>query len=281
MSGKPDRATGYSRTDTDRARRTLLHLVTYLGDLLDHVVLIGGLVPALSIDDAASKEPAEAHVGTLDVDLGLELAIFDDTRYDELADRLGSAGFEPDVTEKGTRSVQRWASVEDDGAAVDFLVPPVDDDVRVGRIKHLRSDLGAIVADGLPLAFRQKRHLELRGVTLRGEEAVRRIWVVDAPAFVALKALAFRGRGVNKDAYDIAYVLFRERRAPIALGREFAILLEDPAAGRALDALREGFGTENAVGPRRAAEFLGRRDDHAFRADIVSAALEFVRGASG
>jgi predicted nucleotidyltransferase len=40
-----------------------------------------------------------------------------------------------------------------------------------------------------------------------GERASREIWVCGPGAFVVLKALAFRTRGENKDAYDLYYVI--------------------------------------------------------------------------
>ena len=46
---KPTTAAGYRREQVERVRATCLYLATKLGDLLDDVVVIGGLVPSLLI----------------------------------------------------------------------------------------------------------------------------------------------------------------------------------------------------------------------------------------
>src|SRR5262249_5519703 len=105
MAPKPRTAKGYNRTDVGYVKATCLYLATKLGALLDEVVIVGGWVPALLIDQRAA---AERHVGTADLDVGLSLAIFDNKRYQALTERLRSAGFTPDENEKGNRTPQRW-----------------------------------------------------------------------------------------------------------------------------------------------------------------------------
>jgi hypothetical protein len=63
---KPPTAAGYSPGFTAKVRATCLYVATKLGDLIDDTVVVGGLVPSLIID-----VPADAHVGTTDLDIGL------------------------------------------------------------------------------------------------------------------------------------------------------------------------------------------------------------------
>ncbi len=51
---------------------------------------------------------ADPHVGTMDLDLGLDLAILDDQRYEGIAERLRDSGFAPDISDKGNDVRQRW-----------------------------------------------------------------------------------------------------------------------------------------------------------------------------
>lgn len=67
---KPTIASQYPSGQTARIRATCLLLATRLGDLMDDLVVVGGLVPSLLID----QEPlpgASLHTGTMDLDLGL------------------------------------------------------------------------------------------------------------------------------------------------------------------------------------------------------------------
>ena len=50
-------------------------MATKLGDLLDEIVVVGGLVPYLLVDQENLPSGLEPHAGTMDLDMGLALAI--------------------------------------------------------------------------------------------------------------------------------------------------------------------------------------------------------------
>lgn len=105
MTGKPTTAAGYGVELASEAKRMCLYVATILGDLLEDVVVVGGLVPYLIIDqDAVTAD--QRHVGTRDLDLGLSLAVLDQERYREIAERLRARGFEPATNEQGNPSRQ-------------------------------------------------------------------------------------------------------------------------------------------------------------------------------
>lgn len=177
MTDKPTTASGYGPEFLVRARRTCLHVATVIGDMTDEVVLVGGLVPSLIVPQESLPPGGEAHVGTLDVDVGLGLGLLDAGRYQELSERLRRAGFGPDENEAGRRTRQRWVWKESRGVSLDFLVPPSGPADVGGTLRDLEEDFAALVAPGLPLAFRDRTTVTLHGETLFGERAVRRMWV--------------------------------------------------------------------------------------------------------
>lgn len=61
-------AAEYDSSFVRYVRETCLYVATKLGDMLDHVVVVGGLVPSLLVDQPSA---GEAHVGTADLDVGL------------------------------------------------------------------------------------------------------------------------------------------------------------------------------------------------------------------
>ena len=144
------------------------------------------------------------HIGTMDVDLGLAIAILVEQRYHELSERLRNAGFQPDTNEAGRTTNQRWR-IDSEGRAVtvDFLIPATKEGDKGGGLRNLEDGFAAIITPGLELAFQDRRLMMLAGETLRHEHASREVWVCEAGAFTVLKALAFEGRGENKDAYDL------------------------------------------------------------------------------
>jgi hypothetical protein len=107
MASKPNRATGYERHQVDHVRATCLYVATKLGDLVDETVIVGGLVPSLLVDQRLVQTVEARHVGTMDLDVGLALAILDDQRYQALTERLRQAGFTQDENEQGQPTRQR------------------------------------------------------------------------------------------------------------------------------------------------------------------------------
>ena len=75
---------------------------------MDETVVIGGLVPSLLIHSEELPAGTPEHVGTLDLDVGLTLALLDEGRYRSLTARLRGAGFTPDENEDGRPTRQRW-----------------------------------------------------------------------------------------------------------------------------------------------------------------------------
>ncbi len=249
---KPRTASGYDTQQTSLVRATCLYVATKLGDLVDDVIVVGGLVPSLIIEQA---DEIEKHVGTMDLDIGLQIALLDDKRYEALTDRLESAGFGPDTNEKGVRTRQRW-KLDKPRVTVDFLIPPSRPGDRGGALRDIEPDFAAIIAPGLRLAFIDAIVVTLIGETIRGEEAKREIRVCGAAAFVVMKSIALRLRGENKDAYDIVYVARNVDGGIAALAERLRTLSAEPEVREALGYLRDDFASINSIGPRRYSEFL-------------------------
>jgi hypothetical protein len=230
-------------------------------------------VPSLLIDQAHLPENVTAHVGTLDLDLGLAFALVGEQRYQAVVKRLRAAGFEMDKNEEGQPTRQRWR-ISDPPVTVDFLIEPEkSSEAQAGRLFPLTKDWAAIIAPGLHLAFTNNQTVTLDGRTIAGETARRDIRVCGAGAFVVLKALAFHIRGENKDAYDLFYLLRNYGRGVADVAAQLRPLIADASAKKALAYLREDFQESESIGPRRVAEFLFGRPEVDTQAD----ALGFVR----
>lgn len=279
MREKPSTAAGYNPDLTGLVHSTCLYVATVLGDLLEHITIVGGLVPTLLVPSALLPMGAEAHVGTMDLDLGLALAMLDDSKYTEVSKRLRQAGFEPDVNDDGNMTRQRWrvATAEGSYVTLDFLISPPDSRARAGRLKDLERDFAAIVTAGLDLAFRDRERVRLSGTTIHGESTSREMFVCGPGAFIVLKALAFRSRGENKDAYDIFYIVRNFGSGPQDVAARLGPLLDHDDAKRAVTILRDDFGQHDGVGPSRVARFLRGAKDDEIQADVVGLVAELLR----
>jgi len=278
MADKPTTAVDYSRGQLERVRATCLYVATKLGDLLDDIVVVGGLVPSLIVDQTMLPEGTEAHPGTQDLDLGLALALLDQERYRAISQRLREAGFSPDVNEQGNPTRQRWRVRSPDATVtVDFLIPPSRPDDQGGTLRDLEIDFAAFIISGLRLAFLDRQIVRLNGTTIFGERAERDVPVCGPGAFVVLKALAFNARGYRKDAYDLYYVVRNYGRRVEDVAIRFRRLLREPEAGEALEILRRDFLDHGGLGPMRAAQFLRGTTDDDIQADVVGFISQLVQ----
>ena len=276
MPEKPRTAVGYTPDQVQRVRATCLYLATKLGDLMEDLVVAGGLVPSLLIDQSQLPEEVSPHVGTMDLDVGLAFVVVAEHHYQTLTERLRRAGLQPDVNEEGNPTRQRWR-ISKPAVTVDFLIEPVDASDRPGKLFNIEQDFAAVIAPGLHLAFQNRRKVRIEGVTILGEAAAREIWVCGAGAYVVLKALAFGIRGENKDAYDLFYLIRNYVEGVPDVAVELKPLLKDGSAIKEVEFLRRDFGASGSVGPRRVAEFLYDREDAETQADatgFVSALLQ-------
>lgn len=276
----PRYATDYTPEQLERSRQTLLEVLGALGDIAEDVVLVGGLVPTLLVDQAEASVRDEAHVGSVDVDLGLHLVVLNDDRYETLADRLRRSEFEPDLNKDGNRTRQRWRHAPggepgSDPVVIDFLIDAGPAEAP-GRQFGLTSDLAAIATKGLTLAFQDSVRRTVTGTALDGDEVERAVSVCGPAAFVVLKAFAMRGRKKEKDAYDLAYVVRNWDRGPEAVAERWAAIADHPAAAAALDIVRYDFAHERRAGPGRASRFLFQSVVPTYVAEVVGDLQRFL-----
>lgn len=277
MPEKAAVAIEYSKAQVDLVRATCLYVATKLGDYMDDIIIVGGLVPSLLIDQNNLPEDSDRHVGTMDLDVGLSIAIFDNGRYQAITDRLRSAGFTQDVNEQGNPTRQRWTIIGTDKVTVDFLIPPSSKDDQAGKIRDIESDFAAVITPGLSLAFVDRRNITLSGKTIFGEKATRDIWVCGPGAFTVLKALAFNERGENKDAYDLYYNIRNFGAGVNEVADALKPLIAEAEAKDALKILKNDFSDHESVGPLRVARFLTGAPDDTIQADVVGFVAELLR----
>ena len=275
---KPTTAEGYDPGLAAEARRICLYVATILGDVTDEIVIVGGLVPCLIVDQTAAESP---HVGTRDLDLGLGLALLDQERYREISGRLRDRGFKPGTKKEGQVTRQTWM-LPGSRITVDFLIPKSDRGPEPGRLQSLEADFAAIVTPALGVAFHDQIVVEIDDVTPAEERARRSVKVSGPAAFVLMKAHALRLRGENKDAYDLVYVLthFGDGTTRDVAARFQPIAATDEAR-QALDYLAEDFASPEHLGPVRAARFSPGRLDEKTQADAFGYVQEFLARVRG
>jgi|GEM_PF-78143 len=293
---KPKHRGGYTAAHTDLCERALLTLLRGLGPWRESIFLIGGLVPKLLIDrNRPVREAADAHAGTMDVDLVIDVQVLTRTdAYRTLEQNLKAMGFERGLNIDGQPQHFSWRKrFAGMTVVVDLLCDgPVEGGGRVQALPGERR-LSALAIPGAHLVFTNYVEVELDGELLEARgDASARIRVAGIVPFLVLKALAFEDRSEQKDAYDIVYALMNYETGPEVVAGHFAAemarLPEETLLQRALEILRKRFASDARVdgfrkdGPVAYATFLadlGHPDEDAVRQRDAAAVVELFLAA--
>lgn len=271
----------YNREATDLALRALGTVAAALGDYLAEIVVVGGVVPLLLIDQTPGPANPDPHLGTLDLDIALAVSFVGSGAYENLPQLLRGAGFAPDKP-----TLWRWRHQTHTSVAIDLLFK-ADSAEASGKTKWLVQDeLAALMNRFMPLAHVGPRQVSLVGRFDLNGTLCREVTVsVCAPAsFLALKAFALNQRQKAKDAYDLFYMLNGYETGISALAQEYAALLQNPQlavrslAREGFELLSQHYREPRSPGPAEYALFMGATGEVAaeHRADAWGLGSQFV-----
>jgi hypothetical protein len=220
-----------SRQARELAERALVRLVAAYGEI-PGFVLLGGLVP-----DLLCSEAADRHVGTTDVDVRVDLEIQGGSvNAVRLEGALRETGFVPD-----SERVWRWRDQVAPTMVVkiEFLADLED----VPHQQTISFDecqcFGAVNLRGTGFA---SQDWDVRTVTADLDQGPRSVdlRVATLPAYLLAKVHAARGRGLEKDWYDVAYVLLHnDDGGPVAAAQRVRDRFETALVGPTKTALGE------------------------------------------
>ena len=166
MTSKPETMDEYRGDSLALVRSTCLYVATKLGDMLDDIVIVGGLAPSLLVDQETLPWGLDEHAGTMDLDMGLSLALLEEERYRELGFRLKDAGFEPDLNSAGNPTSQRWRTTLPLSTTVDFLIPPSLDTDTGGSLRHIEPNFAAVITPGYISLSKTEEESSCQGILL-------------------------------------------------------------------------------------------------------------------
>ncbi len=272
MMDKPKDVTGYTASRTERAERVLLEVWSRLADYHDHLVLVGGLVPRYLVSQHDEHIPR--HCGTLDVDLAVSLAVSNVKAYSGIRQTLERIGLRPDTNDRGNERRHSFVMESEGGSiVVDFLTTIYDGPRTV--IRAIESQLSAIQAEGMGLAFKSPREITVEGKSLLGGIVAVKLRVCRPVPFIALKALAFNARREGKDANDLVYMLRYADKGPALVAHQITGDEKRSSAFRhAIAVLESEFKSPAHDGPQRYARFL--RDESDATVQAFAAVQEFL-----
>lgn len=219
---EPQSAADYDNRLTEAVKSVLIEIGQILGSFRGKFAVVGGAVPWLLLNNDDMH-----HVGTVDIDLGLDPEALADGEYAKLVTALMQHGYLQDDTRQIFQLV-RSVPATDDGppidVVVDFLMP------RQAKIAKNRPPMiekfAVIRADGAELALRFYEIVPIDGPMPEGGTNKVKLAVASIPALLAMKGFAIDGRLKQKDAYDIYYCVRNFPGGPKALAEACRPMLE-------------------------------------------------------
>ena len=250
---EPMNAGDYQDRDIKAVFVALIELGQILKPFEKSYVIIGGSVPWLLLDQG--RPP---HLGTLDIDIGLNPENLDDGQYATLVETLERAGYRRDFPSSKPFQLQKLVGLHDGGVPVpvivDLLAPK---GVKLkGNKPQLVQGLRVLQVDGCGLALRSHTTKEIRGTMPDGRPNMVELPISSIPALLVMKGYALCGRDKMKDAYDIYYSVRNYPGGAAKLGEDCRPLLEDPIAAEGFRLLASKFREREDFGPATVRKLL-------------------------
>jgi hypothetical protein len=276
---RPRTASDYQDGITGASRSGLAEVLTALGAYHDALVLIGGWVPYLILEqfgepgqefyDAESAFDADVtfgkfiHVGSIDIDLVIDPDLVDADQYATIAELLLGRGYRPEVDQpfQFRRTIRSPRDGQEYLIRVDFLTPkPLPGQGRSHRHRQIQWDLRARTPEAAEVALSHWFWYELRAQLPDGAETQVRLKVADLVGALALKGIAIGERYAEKDAYDIYALCAHYRGGPGAVAETVQPFVFEHAVRRGFLSICEKFRNPDAEGPTWVAKFMGGGD---------------------
>lgn len=241
----------YNAEALQAVRNVLIELVQILGEFRDHIVVVGGSVPALLLRDAA-----EPHIGTLDIDLALDFRNIPEASYQTLLKALTSRGYR-----QGVQPFQFFRDVpfsdrDPITVEVDLLAAQYGGTSSSHRTQIVQ-DARARKTRGCDLVFENNEIVAIEGQLPGGGHLTVECRVAAIVPFLVMKGMALADRLKEKDAYDIYYCVRQYPGGIAALAEAFRPHIGNGLVREGLTKIKEKFLSPDHAGPKWLADFLG------------------------
>ena len=256
VNKEPQSAANYEDRTTEAVKSVIVEIGQIFGSYKGKFAIIGGSVPWLLLDQENIP-----HVGTIDVDLGLNPVALADGEYSLLVEALLGQGYRQSDS---LQCFQLMRSIEpEDGwgtisLIVDFLMPK--DAVLAKNGPKLIENFAVQKADGANLAIAFQEFVKVEGDMPTGTKNRVEIVVCTIPALLAMKGHALRGRHMKKDAYDVYYCIRNYADGIEALAEECRPVLAAASGEAGYLAINEKFEAIDSYGPTNVCNFVVETD---------------------
>lgn len=247
----------YSPEHLKRLKNILAEVFSNLGKLSENFYLVGGLVPELLVENKLPYLPE--YIGTLDIDLAINVALNNKKTFRNLYDILRRMRFEKQRSLDGAEAISHSFIRYEGGykpVVLDFLI---DDkfEPKADKLKKISPNVEAAKFKGVYLVFEDFLVRDISGVNRKDVK----IKIPNIVPFLTLKAFAYADEegGLSKDVFDIWYTIVNFKEGPVSVNGELSGYSKNRDVKSALHIIKDVFGEEASRGTQAVANILNRR----------------------
>ncbi len=273
-------ATHFEDNEAGRSQAVLLEVMTVLGSYRDHIYLVGGWAPYFLLKLFQKPENPFKHVGSIDIDLGIDFSKIDPAQYETIVKLLLKRGYQQRLDKLGCIipfAFQR--QYKGLPIQIDFLTGEYGGTGKKHRHQKVQDDLLARKARGIDLLPHHHISFDLSGMLPDGGENSCKIKVADIVSILSMKGITISERYKEKDAYDIYSMIAHYKEGVSSSLNEVKDHLKNGLVREGMNGIVEKFKVENSVGSVWAATFMEPNDSAVAkirRAEIFRQVFPFV-----
>ena len=260
----PERTSqSYGPGVTSASKAVLLEVLTTLRAYQEALVLVGGWVPYLLLQEHQRRDDPFVHVGSIDIDFAVDAQQISGTPYATIAELLAGRGYHPALDRRGApipgsleRTVASPATKKPYTIRIDFLAPLDPDGAGHRRVQPVQDGLLARKLKGCEAAFHHQTRVEFTGTLPDGGHLTVPLRMADLVGSLAMKGIVLGERFREKDAYDIYALIAHYGDGPREVAAALAPHAQDPLVAEGLGHIRAAFASRTANGPAWTASFL-------------------------
>jgi len=242
--------TQYSQDAVDACYAVMVELFTVLGEFRDNIVLVGGWIPYLLLE-----EKRDEHTASMDIDIALDNDNITDDTYATILQLLDEHGYEQ--SEKQPFIFYRYMPVENDApikVEIDLLSGEYGGTSHSHRTQRIQ-DVQPRKARGSDLAFDHYIEFPLTGTMPDGAQNEVKIKIAAIVPFLVMKGMALWTSPKQKHPYDIYFMVRHYPGGTDALVDEFEPFTDNTLVREGLGKIRTKFETVDDIGPSWITDF--------------------------
>jgi hypothetical protein len=261
----------YREGEVEACLSVLVEIMTALGSIREHVVLIGGLVPPLLIPNAGTKHP-----GSLDVDIAFDHRHISDDTYREIVQILIDRGYYQKEDDQPFRFYRDLKDSSGDAVTVEVDLMSGEYGGTGKSHRHQKvQDALARKARGCDLVFDEPAEVTVSSTLPNGGKNEVTLKVPSVGPYLVTKGMALFERMKEKDAYDIYYCCRYYPGGTNALIEAMKGLVGNRLAVEGLGKIKAKFANIDSIGPTWVVNFMEIADPEE-KARVQREAFEFV-----